>query len=69
MLSEISTPEIDFSERKKILEVLEQREKFKEELELENYLQKLTGKAMDLGIDKHEIESNASNSYSDMKMQ
>lgn len=56
MISEISTPDIDYSERKKILEALEKREKFKEEIELDNCLRTLTGKALDLGLDKDEIE-------------
>jgi len=38
MLSEISTPDIDFSERNKILEQLEKREKLKEDIDLENCL-------------------------------
>lgn len=68
MLSEISTPDIDFAERKKIIEALEKREKFKEELELESCMQQLTGKAIDLGIDKDEIESSASKTFTEMKM-
>lgn len=66
MLSEISTPDIDFSERKKILDALEKHEKLKEELDLENCLQSLTGKPLDLSS-KHDIESMASKSVSDMK--
>ena len=34
MLSEISTPDINYSERKRIMEALEKREKLKEEAEL-----------------------------------
>ena len=68
LISEISTPDIDYSQRKKILDALEKREKFKEEIELENCLQTLTGKALDLGINKDDIESVASKSFSEMKM-
>lgn len=68
MISEISTPDIDYSERKKILEALEKREKFKEEIELDNCLKTLTGKALDLGLDKDEIESISSKSFSEMKI-
>ena len=69
VMSEISTPEIDFSERKKIMDALAKREKFREELELEDCLKSLTGKAMDLGVDKDEIESVASQTFSELKMQ
>lgn len=62
MLSEISTPDIDYSERKKILDALEKREKFREEIDLENTMMSLTGKAMDLGIDKDGTESMSSKS-------
>jgi hypothetical protein len=48
MISEISTPDIDFSDRKKILDALEKHEKLKEDLDLENCLQSLTGKPLDL---------------------
>jgi len=68
LMSEISTPEIDFSERKKIMDALAKREKFREELELEDCLKSLTGKAMDLGVDKSEIELNASQTFSELKM-
>lgn len=63
MLSEISTPEIDFSDRKKIMEALEKREKLKEEAELQICLESLTGKSMDLG----DGESVMSKSSSDIK--
>ena len=62
MLSEISTPDIDYSERKKIMDALEKREKFREEIDLENTMMSLTGKAMDLGIDKDGTESMSSKS-------
>ena len=44
MLSEISTPEIDFSERKKLMDAIEKRGK--EEEELQRALENLTGKPM-----------------------
>jgi hypothetical protein len=50
------------------LEALEKREKFKEEIELDNCLKTLTGKALDLGLDKDEIESISSKSFSEMKI-
>jgi len=65
MLSEISTPDIDFSERKKILEQLEKREKLKEDIDLENCLQSLTGKPLDLH--SNDNDSVMSKSVSDMK--
>lgn len=65
MLSEISTPDIDFSERKKILEQLEKREKLKEDIDLQNCLQSLTGKPLDLN--SNDSDSVMSRSVSDMK--
>ena len=65
MLSEISTPDIDFSERKKILDQLEKREKLKEDIDLQNCLESLTGKPLDLN--SNESDSVMSKSVSDMK--
>lgn len=44
-LSEISTPDIDWNERKKIMEALEQRDKDREELELDATFKELLSKA------------------------
>lgn len=63
MLSEISTPEIDYSERKRIMEALDKREKLREEAELQSCLESLTGKSMDLG----DGDSVMSKSSSDLK--
>ena len=45
MLSEISTPEIDYSNRSKIMEHLNEREKQRQQLELESLGNQLLGKA------------------------
>jgi hypothetical protein len=66
MLSEISTPEIDFSERKRIMEQLEKREKLKEEAELQSCLESLTGKSMDLG-DGGSVLSKSSSDFKQLK--
>ena len=65
MLSEISTPEIDYSERSKIMAVLNQREAERKELELEQCFDNLLGKAQ--GVDNAEIESIASRSATDFR--
>ena len=54
MLSEISTPDIDWSQRAKIMEALQQRDKDREELELEQTFENLIGKVS--GDDREEIE-------------
>ena len=51
LLSEISTPDIDFNERRKLLDALSRREKDIEELELENCFNQLVGKAKETGND------------------
>ena len=45
MISEISTPDIDWNERKKVMEALERRDKDRQELELEDTFKSLIGKA------------------------
>ena len=57
-MSEISTPDIDWGERKKIMEALAQREKDREELELDATFKDLISKAQ--GVDNDDIESQAS---------
>ena len=64
-MSEISTPEIDYSERSKIMAVLNQREADRKELELEQTFDNLLGKAQ--GVDNAEIESIASRSATDFR--
>jgi hypothetical protein len=47
MISEISTPDLnDLSERKKVMQALEQREQL--EMDLQSCLESLTGKPMEL---------------------
>ena len=58
LISEISTPDIDWSERKKIMEALAQREKDREELDLDNTFKKLIDKAH--GVNNDSIEESAS---------
>lgn len=65
MLSEISTPDINWKERSKIMEALESREKDRQELDLEETFQNLIGKAH--GVDNEEIESIASRSATDFR--
>lgn len=59
-MSEISTPDIDFNERRKLLDALSRREKDIEELELEDCFNQLAGKAKETGKTDAEIESQAS---------
>lgn len=58
LISEISTPDIDWSERKKIMEALAQREKDREELELDKTFKQLIDKAQ--GVNNDSIEESAS---------
>ena len=44
-MSEISTPDIDYNERSKIMAVLNEREATRKELELEECFDELIGKA------------------------
>lgn len=64
-MSEISTPDINYSERSKIMEVLNQRDKDRQELELEQCFDQLIGKAE--GVDGAEIDSIASKSATDFR--
>lgn len=55
LLSEISTPDLDInSERRKIMEALERRQRDREEIELEDTFKSLLGSAQ--GVDKDQIE-------------
>jgi len=65
MLSEISTPEIDWNSRSKIMEALNQRDRDRQELELEQTFENLIGKAT--GVDNDDIESIASRSATDFR--
>ena len=64
-LSEISMPEIDFSQRQKLLDQLARREKDREELELDSCFKQLASKAE--GVDNDDIESMASQTMSEIK--
>ena len=64
-LSEISTPDIDWNERKKIMEALERRDKDREELELDATFKELLSKAQ--GVDDDDIESVASQTVSEYR--
>lgn len=57
-MSEISTPDIDWTERKKIMDALAQREKDREELDMDATFKDLISKAK--GVDDDDIESVAS---------
>ena len=46
VFEEITLPDIDFDQRRKLLEQLERRDKDKEELELESVFQELKSKAI-----------------------
>ena len=65
LLSEISTPEINWDERKKVMEALERRDKDRQELELEDTFKSLLGKAS--GVDKKDIDDVASQSASEFR--
>ena len=65
LISEISTPDIDWSERKKIMEALAQREKDREELDLDNTFKKLIDKAH--GVNNDSIEESASQAASEYR--
>lgn len=58
-MSEISTPDIDWDSRKKIMDMISRREKDLEELDLQNTFSQLLNKAEDV-TDKDEVESLAS---------
>ena len=58
LLSEVSTPDIDWNERKKVMEALDRREKDRQELELEDTFKNLMGKAQ--GVDKGDVDDLAS---------
>lgn len=65
LISEISTPDIDWNERKKVMEALERRDKDRQELELEDTFKSLIGKAQ--GVDKQEVDDLASQSASEFR--
>ena len=58
LMSEISTPDIDWTERKKIMDALARREKDREELDMDATFKELISKAK--GVDNDDIESVAS---------
>lgn len=65
LLSEISTPEINYDERSKIMDLLNKREKDRQELELEMCFDKLLGKAE--GVEEQEIEKVANQSAKEFR--
>jgi len=54
LLSEISTPDVNYAERSKIKEMLAEREKDRQELDLENCFENLLKNAD--GVDAEDIE-------------
>ena len=64
-LSEISTPEINWDERKKVMDALAQIDKDREEIQMDQTFKDLLGKVQ--GVEKEEIEDMASRSMTEFR--